>query len=340
MHRPRFISLVILLWMAACAPAATQAPLPTSTPLPTATTIVAENPPACATANMFYHPPLAEVLMTGCTPTSGDRSDVNVIWGWNGERWHRVAEGGPAMRVLGGAAYDEGRNMVVLYGGYSLEESSCAHETWEWDGESWTRKDTAGPTACDHLEMVYDASQGKIILYGGGDEDQNLVADTWAWDGEAWTRLTEEGPPGRAHFGFVYDDAHTQILLYGGYGDQIMDDFWSWRDGKWQEINFPGPGPLSHAGMALDGDGLLVFGGASSTSTFSSLSDRTWKLTNGRWSELELAEHPSQRGSPAIAYDPGRERVVLYGGFASDRSELNDTWEWDGAQWQCVLNCQ
>ena len=153
--------------------------------------------------------------------------------------------------------------------------------------------------------------------------------------------IGETGPGGRAHFGFAYDPVHEQGLVYGGYADEIREDFWAWKDGEWQSIDFPGPGPLSHMGMAADHEAneLLIFGGASSTSTFTSLSDKTWKLSNGAWSEQNLEDHPSTRGSPGMVYDPGRKRIVLYGGFAPDRSELNDTWEWDGSQWQCVDTC-
>jgi hypothetical protein len=245
------------------------------------------------------------------------------------------------MLLLGGAAYDEKRNVLVMYGGYSWANNGCVRETWEWDSETWTQKDVESPTACDHLEMIYDASREEVILFGGGDENLNLSSETWAWNGEEWTLLNSDGPPGRAHFGLVYDTVHEQALLYGGYADQILEDFWAWRDGTWQSISSPGPGLLSHTGMAMDTDAneLLLFGGASSTSTFSSLSDKTWKLANGRWSELTLDTHPSERGSPAMMFDPQRGRIILYGGFASDRSDLGDTWEWDGNQWQCIHNC-
>jgi hypothetical protein len=154
--------------------------------------------------------------------------------------------------------------------------------------------------------------------------------------------VTDSGPAGRAHFGLVFDPVHEQALLYGGYADQILEDFWAWKDSAWERINFPGPGPRSHFGMASDPEAneLLLFGGASTTSTFSSLSDQTWKLTGGAWSELSLENHPSKRGSPAMIYDPGRKRIVLYGGFASDRRDLNDTWEWDGNEWHCFVNCE
>jgi hypothetical protein len=344
MRTLRIPILTLVFLAAACSPAPTAAPTPTPAPLPSPTateTVMLENPPACSGANMVYHPPLQEVLLVNCVPSSIRQSSPNIIWGWNGERWRRVTEGGPQMRLLGGAAYDEQRNVLVMYGGYSWSTNSCVRETWEWDGESWTQKEAESPTACDHLKMVYDASRGEVLLFGGGDENQNLSTGTWSWNGEAWTRIGESGPPGRAHFGFVYDPVHEQGLVYGGYANEILEDFWAWKAGEWQSIDFPGPGPLSHIGMAADHEAneLLIFGGASSTSTFTSLSDKTWKLANGAWSEQNPEDHPSTRGSPAMVYDPARKRIVLYGGFAPDRSELNDTWEWDGSQWQCVDTC-
>src|SRR5215211_8971083 len=151
--------LTLVLLVSSCAPAATMVPTSTALPPPTATTeIIVENPPACAGANVIYHSELQEVLLIGCVPNSVRQSSPNIIWGWNGERWQRVTEGGPQMLLLGGAAYDEKRNVLVMYGGYSWAKNSCERETWEWDGQTWTKKDVESPTACDHLEMIYDAS--------------------------------------------------------------------------------------------------------------------------------------------------------------------------------------
>src|SRR5687768_7431385 len=160
MHKASLIAIAFVFLCSGCAPAATPVPSSTGTPivLSTNTATVAESPPACAGANMVYHSGLQEVLMMGCTSNTANRESINAIWGWNGERWRRVTEDGPPMRVLGGAAYDEGRDVVVLYGGYSLDEGRCEHETWEWDGESWAQKEGEMPGACDHLEMAYDAS--------------------------------------------------------------------------------------------------------------------------------------------------------------------------------------
>jgi hypothetical protein len=43
---------------------------------------------------------------------------------------------------------------------------------------------------------------------------------------------------------------------------------------------------------------------------------------------------PGPRELHALAYDPGRDRVVLFGGTATPVGiGLADTWEWDGNAW-------
>ena len=68
------------------------------------------------------------------------------------------------------------------------------------------------------------------------------------------------------------------------------------------------------------------------------INDETWFLTDGRWSQLQI-DGPSGRGMAAMGYDPLREVFVLFGGFDAD-GVLSDTWEFDGASWQCVLDCE
>ena len=82
---------------------------------------------------------------------------------------------------------------------------------------------------------------------------------------------------------------------------------------------------------------MLLFGGARGPSTFATLTDETWELTDVQWRQLE-AEGPSKRGSPAVAYDSGRDVFVLYGGFDATGATLSDTWEWSG-RWTCVAGC-
>jgi hypothetical protein len=340
MRRILMMGWFCVLICVSCSPSA---PIPsTPTVVPTvAPTVIVENPPPCWGADLIYHTRLRQMLLVNCV-TDPSRETPLTIWGWNGTQWQRVAEGGPPGRILGGAAYDEKRNVLIVYGGRPVELGKCSQETWEWDGEAWTQKEVQPPTACDHVRMVYDAANGQAILFSGLDLAENPVNETWAWNGEEWKPLSEDGPESRGHFGFVYDPNHEQTLLYGGYTSTTTDEFWVWKDGAWQEIDFPGPGTLSHFGMTYDTDAnaVYIFGGATSGSTFSSFTDKTWILSEGTWRELSPATSPSRRGSPAMGYDPERKRIVLYGGFDARESDLSDTWEWDGQVWNCLINCQ
>ena len=281
------------------------------------------------------------MLLVNCVADPSQQSPLT-IWGWDGTQWERVAQGGPPGRILGGAAYDEKRNVLVLYGGRPIELGKCSQETWEWDSAAWSQREVRPPTACDHVKMVYDVAREEAILFSGLDPTENPVNETWSWNGQEWKLLGDDGPESRGHFGFVYDPAHEQTLLYGGYTSAPTDQFWVWKEGAWQEIDFPGPGTLSHFGMTYDTDAnaLYIFGGATGRSTFSSLNDRTWVLRGGSWRELNAESSPSARGSPAMGYDPVRKRIILYGGFDAGGTDLADTWEWDGQGWNCLIDCK
>jgi hypothetical protein len=339
MRKLLIVGCIFILVSVGCSPSAPRVSTPTIVPTIAPTTIV-ENPPSCWGADLIYHPQLQQMLLINCVADPSKETPLT-IWGWNGSQWQRITEGGPPGRILGGAAYDVKRNVLVLYGGCPVDLGKCSQETWEWDGQLWTQKDAGPPTACDHVKMVYDASSEQSILFSGLDPAENPVNETWSWNGEEWKLLSEAGPESRGHFGFVYDPSHQQTLLYGGYTSTATDEFWVWKDGAWEEIDFPGPGSLSHLGMAYDPseNALYIFGGGTSGSTFSSLTDTTWVLTGGNWRELSPASSPSRRGSPALGYDPLRKRIVLYGGFGSSQNQFEDTWEWDGQEWICVVNC-
>jgi hypothetical protein len=326
-----------------CSPSTSVAFTPTAAPTTVPTAIsnnIVEDPPPCWGADLIYHDKLRQMLLVNCVTDPGQET-LLTVWGWDGKQWQRVSHDGPPGRILGGVAYDDKRNTLVVYGGRPVELGKCSQETWEWDGEFWEQKNAEPPIACDHVRMVFDSAKREVILFSGLDPFETPVGETWSWNGKKWKLLSENGPASRGHFGFVYDPDHEQILLYGGYTSAPTDEFWAWKDGAWQKIDFPGPGTLSHFGMAYDttANALYIFGGATSRSTFSSFTDKTWVLRDGRWRELSPTHFPSKRGSPAMGYDPERKRIILYGGFGADGVDFNDTWEWDGQEWNCLINC-
>jgi hypothetical protein len=267
-----------------------------------------------------------------------DVASVEQIWAWDGTTWELIDAGGPPAMVVTGIAWDTDRRTLVRYGGLPMDSNDCTDETWEWDLTAWTRVVAEAPPACDHMKLVYDAAMRATLLFGGQDAGGIPSAETWAWDGASWRRVATDGPPFRAHFDLVYENGHGHALLWGGFdGDRVFNDFWSWDGTAWAELAFLGVSARSHASMVVTPDGLMLFGGATSTSTYASLTDETWLLTHDRWSRLD-GPAPSPRGMAAIGYDPERDVVVLYGGFGADAGALADTWQWDG-EWRCVDGC-
>ena len=344
MKKVLIVGCFLTFMFAGCAqlPVLSAVATPTQEPraLPTPRIQLVQNPPPCGEADLLYHTRFKQMLLVNCV---GDPATMTLltIWNWDGTGWRRVTQDGPPARTLGGAAYDDLRDVLVLYGGRPVEAGACSQETWEWDGEFWEQKAAAPPTACDHVRMVYDRSLQKSVLFSGLDPAENPVNETWAWNGDNWKLLSQAGPHSRGHFGLVYDPRRKQTLLYGGYADIVSDEFWAWKDKTWERMDVQGPGTLSHFGMTVDTDAdvVYIFGGATSASTFASLTDRMWVLREGQWKGLRPVISPSPRGSPAMGYDPVRKRIVLYGGFDAEGNKFNDTWEWDGQGWNCLMNC-
>jgi len=87
--------------------------------------------------------------------------------------------------------------------------------------------------------------------------------------------------------------------------------------------------------MAFDAarNQMVMFGGSPARSGDLAWLGETWLWDGQVWTQAAV-EGPSPRGLHDMAYDPRRERVVLFGGY--DDENLGDTWEWDGERWTQV----
>ena len=62
----------------------------------------------------------------------------------------------------------------------------------------------------------------------------------------------------------------------------------------------------------------------------------TWVWDGDNWTQVSDIG-PASRAGHAMAYDPQRARIVLFGGQIQD-GRGGDTWEWDGADWTQIAN--
>ncbi|MFN7974251.1 MAG: kelch repeat-containing protein [Acidobacteriota bacterium] len=229
-------------------------------------------------------------------------------------------------------AFDPTRGVTVTFGGMPVGSNPI--ELWELAGSAWS----AGAMVPAALRgrmgsgMAYDDARATMVIFGG-----SFANDTWEYDGVSYTM----GPPpppgllGREMMGMAYDSARGVTVLFGGAVTlyTAVNDTWEYDGTAWV------PGPSSPPGLvARYGHGLVfdsargvcvLFGGSQPSGM---LLDDTWEYDGLAWTAGPAAP-PSlvPRGFLGMAYDAGRARTVIHGGW--DGTHLSDTWEYDGAAW-------
>jgi hypothetical protein len=162
-----------------------------------------------------------------------------------------------------------------------------------------------------------------------------------------WVRLQPDHSPGRrANAAIAYDRSRQRIVMFGGISDWLGGKFlyenstWEWDGRDWIKMH-PDTVPLPRAGhmMAYDEKrGVVVmFGGEDKNGKY--LFSDTWIWDGTDWEEVLRDSYPQGRRGGQLFYDPGRETIILTGGFYysyEDQSPImiNDMWEWDGRKWE------
>ena len=242
----------------------------------------------------------------------------------------------PAPRAFHALAYDTARDQVVMFGGVDSSETTFFDETWLWNASGWQcAQPTNRPAPRTSLGLVYDAARGNVVLFGGLNATQRF-GDTWTWNGVGWTRRSVTGPPPLDGHAMIYDESSQVVLLWGGrtatgvYSDAV----WEWDGTQWTECTGAArPSARFKQGFAYDSMRNLAvgFGGENS----SGRNDETWTRSSasGAWLNPNPMTAPQVRGWHSLAYDPTRDRTLLFGGRTGSASGLGDTWEWDGSEW-------
>jgi hypothetical protein len=162
-----------------------------------------------------------------------------------------------------------------------------------------------------------------------------------------WVNLTAGLPntPGpRFASAGGWDGALGETVLFGGFSPTIgpLRTTWAFSDGSWHSIGpsnlTPGNAPSSRFGASAAYDpalgSLILFGGRDSAG---GLLNDTWSFANGNWSNWSsrFASAPAPRVNASMAFDPGLNELVLFGG-RSPYALFNDTWEFNGSSWSSV----
>lgn len=244
--------------------------------------------------------------------------------------WHLRLQDTPAPRHGSGAAYDELRQQIVVFGGVD-KSNVVLDDTWGLDATGWVTLLTGTPVRRHSPGMTYDPLRRRVVMFGGHSSTAQgvLLNDTWEWNGVGWERRTPVSvPPARKGTALAWDG--TRVIMFGGSQlSGLLADTWAWNGDTWTRL-VPAHAPTPREGHAMVFDPkharLVLFGGLTPTAN-----NDTWVFDGIDWAELSTTGQPPLLVWAALAYDAGRGVVVLSGVEAGTNS--NVVWELDGTQW-------
>jgi len=197
--------------------------------------------------------------------------------------------------------------------------------------------------------MVWDPDRGVSVVFGG------FSADVWELAGSAWSGPFNDvrWPPADDEHSIAYDplvqSGHRRIFLYGGGSPHVWETFHFGNNTGTLKWRFPWlfpPGSVSPGGRIghalvweTSHNRAILFGGRERTDGVlgPTVFGDTWSFTrtpgvvNPTWTNL--GGGPPARYDHAMVYDPGHDRIVLFGGRTAAGAPLSDTWIWNGSSW-------
>ena len=244
----------------------------------------------------------------------------------------------PSWRYGHSAIYDPVRDRMLVFGGY---DGSYLNDVWGLSlagVPTWTSLTPAGtpPTARYQHAAIYDPVRDRMLVFGGYDGGERN--DVWALSlagAPAWTELTPAGAPpsGRDSHSATYDPVRDCMVVFGGYDGSYHNDVWALSLAgaiAWTELTPAGSAPIARAGHSANydppRDRMLAFGGFDDSDP--GTRNDVWALSlagTPAWTELTLTDpSPAARYNHSAIYDPVRDRIVVFGGYAGHY--LNDAW--------------
>lgn len=182
------------------------------------------------------------------------------------------------------------------------------------------------------LKMKFDGPGGTELAY------YSMVEDKWY----GLSVNSDPSPTHHDNMAGCYDPVDNVFYVYGGEDSYrvsqwvthyyFFDEFWRlWvNNGTWERINTHAPpGKLSRASMVVDTESeyrhVYLYGGQIHNGESDAIAK--WNMTSKVWSVMNPPIEPLGRRNSAIAYDPVKNGIWMYGGRQNSTSqELDDLW--------------
>tara|TARA_R110002096_G_scaffold24181_17_gene76370 strand:+ start:351 stop:2387 length:2037 start_codon:yes stop_codon:yes gene_type:complete len=276
---------------------------------------------------------------------SGPQTSME-LWEYDGNNWlQRAAPPLPAGSSPGPLVFDEARAEALLIG--SNDNLGRSGAVFAWNGTQWSPRAALGdmPYLGYGSRATADHTGSLVLRFGGAFNGQTSFGQALvSWDGSNWQTLSTGGPPPRSDLAMW--SMSTATYVFGGQDPTgaMLSDTWRWNGVSWTQLaTAAGPSARMESAIAFHAtqNHALLFGGTDTAPPYGALGG-TWRFDGTNWQQLTNGPQPGARRQHAMAYDPIRDRIVLYGGqnlspFAGGSTVYNDTWEHDGTSWTQVL---
>lgn len=198
-----------------------------------------DGPVARLSPSMAYDESRGRTVLFGgqSFPQPGEAPDGEVVWEWDGERWHTIEPplnpSSANNRAQSRMTYDSFRN-VVVFG--PTTESYSHWSFWDWDGAEWKNFPVAhfaDPIVTvlhgtSNGAFAFDADRRRCVWFGGS--QIGLVNTTAFFDGKYWSLLGAEStlPPPQGYPAMAYDSHRRATVMFGGSPDNsgASDETW------------------------------------------------------------------------------------------------------------------
>jgi hypothetical protein len=261
------------------------------------------------------------------------------LWGWNGERWQRVAiTGGPGPREDAHLVALTPTRDLLLVGG---RRDGVVHaDTWRYD-TTWHAVSTgaATPGRLEHAAAVFDPNRRELVLFGGGlsSAPGQLSRQTAILKDAAWSLTTHAfGPAARVGHSMTWSRHHGGVLLYGGFaGTGSFRDLWRWDGLRWHLVDSLGPTHTEGPALIGTDQGTLLFGAGLDAQPGQPLRVWRWREEAG-WQPIAGGEGPPLRIGQQLVFDQRRGAVVVLGGNLPNQPPTGEVWEFHLSRWKRV----
>jgi hypothetical protein len=250
--------------------------------------------------------------------------------------------------------WDQDTNTPILYGGWWasipwINQVDADNGVYLYHANDTFEqlKDLTGKAmrTPDYHAMAYDPVSKKLFVVGGFYNTTFITppcyGPTWAYDtvNKNWTQSKQVPQPScRGYHSMAYDEAAKKMVLFGGEEVlsgplRYLNDTWTLdpATGIWQNVTPAGsPAKRNFAAMTYvrSTKEIMLFGGGSikPAQNFNDL--WAYNITSNKW-RFVASDGPSPLEAAGMAYDPGRDVVVVYGGMNATTGYSKELWLFD-----------